>query len=99
VDLVSRAQNFVSLLAEGDFESATTNFDDTMKATAPANVLEKTWNKLIDQVGPYQGQTGTSSTQLPGREIITVKCQFERGYIDIVITFDSKGIIHGFTFK
>ena len=99
VEVAPRAEALVAQLAKGDFDLAAVNFDDTMKKAAPPAKLAEIWGQLTDQVGPYQQQVGTLTTQAPGVQIVTVTCQFEKDTIDVLVTFDPQGQIRGFSFK
>jgi pimeloyl-ACP methyl ester carboxylesterase len=84
---------------KGDFESAAGSFAEDVKKAAPAAKLKEVWDGLTAQVGSYQHQIGTFTTQVQDYQMVTVTCQFEKDAIDILVSLDQQGLVRGFTFK
>ncbi len=97
-DLIKKAVNFVSLMTQNDFTSATADFDSTMSSVMPASKLEEAWNSLISQAGPFKEQTGTRTEEMAQYNIIYVQCSFEKAPIDIKVVFDRAQRIAGLFF-
>ena len=95
---IAAAQEFVSLLAKGDYASAEEKLDDTMKSAAPASKLEELWSSLQDQAGVYQQQTGVHTDHTQGYDIVFVTCQFEQTLLDVKVVYDAAGQIAGLFF-
>ncbi len=97
--LIPLAKTFVDQMAQGDFAAATANFDTTMKTAMPEAKLKETWQQLVAQVGAFQQQTGTYTTEQLSYKIVFVTCRFEKADIDVQVTFNSQNQISGLFFK
>ena len=96
--LVPKAVSFIQTLAKGDFKAAETDFTDQMKQAAPPAKLAEVWQRLISQVGPFQG-TGDSNTVVQnGFTTVVVKADFKSQALGIAVTFDSARRIAGMHF-
>lgn len=93
------AMEFVDQLAKGDYAGATSRYDDAMKKSAPEPKLKEIWEQLLGQVGAYQKQTGTHTTQAQGYRIVFVTTQFEKALIDVQVVFNKQDQISGLFFK
>ena len=93
------AAAFVDLLVMGDFSTAFSSFDDTMKNALPEARLKQTWEQLIAQVGAFQQQTGMRTTEAKGYFIVFVSCQFEKAAIDVRVVFNNQAQISGLFFS
>ena len=96
-NLADKGAEFVTLLAEGNFEEAATWLDPTMAAAMSAAKLEEAWRSLSSG-GAYQGQAGTRTAMEQGFEIVYVTCNFERGSADVKVVFDQQGKVGGIWF-
>lgn len=92
------ASRFVALLQAGDYDTAVSYFDSTMKNQLPAKQLQTAWESLLQQAGNFRQEVAKKSEETGGYEIIIVTAQFEQAYIDIRITFDSDNRIAGLFF-
>ena len=90
------AQNFIDLLASGQFAQATNNFDSQMEQAVPPDKLVEMWQGLVQQLGAYQSQTGARQTAEAGYNIVYVTVQFDKGKLDFKVVFDPQGQISGF---
>ena len=95
---IATAQEFVDLLAKGDYASAEGKLDDTMKAAAPASKLEELWSSLQKQAGAYQQQTGVHTDHVQGYDLVFVTCQFEQTLLDVKVVFNASGQVAGLFF-
>lgn len=97
-ELSARGAQFVTLLSEGEFETAVGMFDKTVKSAMSAEELEKLWKSLITQLGPLKMQGQIRKTEYMGYDVVYVPCQFENATFDWEIAFDGDGKISGFHF-
>lgn len=93
---IDAAQNFVTFLTKGDFESAFSNFDSTMSAAMPLDKFEETWGKLTAQIGQLTGQNGVRTEKMAQYDVVYVTSVFEKQTLDLKLVFDSAGKIAGF---
>ncbi len=94
----TKAQAFVKLLAAGKFDTATKDFDDTMKKALPAKKLEEIWQSILSSAGPFQKQTGTRTETKGKYEIVYVTCQFAKAPLDAKVVFNRDKRITGLFF-
>lgn len=94
----TQAKDLVSLLANGDYEKAVENFDETMKKALPADKLKEVWNSLIAQVGAFVEQTAVRKEKILGYDVVFVTCKFENSVLDAKVVFDSEKKIAGLFF-
>jgi len=94
-ELISMAKEFVVSLENGHFDQSVEHFDETMTELAPPEKMEEVWNRVIQQVGPLQGQKGVRTESLPKYDIVYVTCQFEKAALDIKVVFDKNKKIAG----
>ncbi|MGQ0548898.1 MAG: alpha/beta fold hydrolase [Armatimonadota bacterium] len=97
-ELSRLAQEFVEFMVREDFASAVRRFTDSIQREVTPQGLGEAWRSLLTQFGRFQRQVGTRSEQISGYVIVIVTCQFERGLIDVRITFDGERRIAGLYF-
>lgn len=98
VSIETLAKDLVSVLARGDSNKATENFDETMKNTLPAEKLQQVWNSLITNLGPFVEQAGTRREKILRYDVIFVACKFEKGVLDAKVVFNDKQQVAGLFF-
>ncbi|WP_414469700.1 alpha/beta hydrolase [Methanobacterium sp. ACI-7] len=97
-DLKTEAQNFVDLLLNGNFKSATSRFDDQMKIALNEAKLQEIWINTIAEAGTLLQLNPTSTTEMEGYKIVIIRCDFQRVIIDIQVVFNEQGRISGLNF-
>lgn len=95
---VATATNFVDLLSKRDYAGAVARFDPTMKQALPATKLQELWERLQQQLGPFQKQSKTHTLRYGPFDIVLVTCQFERGAVDAKVVLDSQERVSGLFF-
>ena len=98
-DLFPLAQEFITQLANGEYEAATARFDAAMLNAAPAPKLQQIWEQLLGQVGAYQEQLDAEAEQVDEYTRFNVTTQFEKARIVIQVVFNGQGQISGLFFK
>ncbi len=97
-DLVQRAEDFVTLLAKGDFANAVKGFDSTMKDAMPEGELQKAWASLLGRVGAFKKQVSSREAKEMGFDVVFVTCEFEKGPVDVKVVFNQLKQISGLWF-
>ncbi|NLX11680.1 MAG: alpha/beta fold hydrolase [Chloroflexi bacterium] len=93
------AQALIDHLLAGNFVAASADFSDEVAAALPPEKFEQTWESIIQQVGPFQEQLGTSREVLDdGSTRVIVTLQFERLAVDALIVIDAQGRVTGLFF-
>lgn len=93
------ASNFIQQLADGDFVKAAEKFDDTRKATAPPERLEKDWKFFFTQYGRFEKQLKSQAKETAHVEksgvfqAVIVSCEFEKAFVDWQVIFNTTGKI------
>ena len=86
------AEEFVDLLAKGDFSSALDKYNSKVAEEITPQSLGQQWNDLIAEAGPFQKRISSEANS----EVVEVTCEFEKGNRDLVIIFNNRNEIVGF---
>ncbi|MGD0258392.1 MAG: alpha/beta fold hydrolase [Verrucomicrobiota bacterium] len=92
------AKQFVSFLAEEDFQKAVACFDATMKAALPLEKLKETWANLLKEAGPFQKMGGTRADTFQQYRIVFVTCRFQKKPFTVKVVVDRDGKVAGLFF-
>lgn len=92
------AEQYVDLLAKGDFEAAAKSFDPTMAQAAPPSQIAAAWKSLTDGSGAFQKRLSTRTTKEQGYDCVYVTCQFANRAMDVKVVFDPQQQISGMWF-
>jgi hypothetical protein len=89
---------FVHLLAAGQFPAATETFDETMKSALPPEKLQELWQSTVSQIGPFKEQLGSRTEKQADFDIVLVTCQFENGALDVKVVYNTEKQVAGLFF-
>ncbi len=89
---------FVELLINQQFTTATENFDETMLNELPSEKLEEIWKSTTDMMGSFVQQLGIRTESQLGYDVMLITCEFENGCIDVKIVKNDKQQIAGLFF-
>jgi len=89
---------FVELLATGQFPAATESFDETMKNALPAEKLQELWESTVSQIGPFKKQLASRTEKQADFDIVLVTCQFENGTLDVKVVYNTEKQVAGLFF-
>lgn len=99
-EMIEKAESYISLLAEGEYEEVVKYFDETMKAELTPDALEEIWKTLLEQAGNFIDQEFDSTEQVDdGYQLVFINGLFEATDVTFTITFDEDGQIAGFFMK
>lgn len=91
------AKVIVDKLVSGDYEGIRQNFNAQMKAGLSAEKMKEVWTAVVQQLGKYKSQGPPHSGQGPGGwEIVVIRCQMEKGELDVEVDYDTEGLVGGF---
>jgi hypothetical protein len=96
LDQAKRAEAFIDLLDQGDFDQAVRMFGATMRAALPAAKLREVWQALPGQLGPLKQRGATRSETVGGMDLVTIPLAFENFSLDARIAFAEDGLMTGF---
>jgi hypothetical protein len=97
-NVAALAQEYVDLLAKGDFQAAVKSFDPTMAGAAPPDKLGEAWKSLTDGCGAFQKRLSVRTTKEQGYDCAYVTCQFANRAMDVKVVFDPQQQISGMWF-
>src|ERR1043166_1461712 len=89
---------FVDLLAKGDFAGAAARYDKTMQSALPEPKLRDAWHSIVKQVGRSQKRHKTRALKTGGYEFALVTCELEHAMLDVKVVFNSQGEVAGLFF-
>ncbi len=96
------ASYVVDLISAGNFEQAVGQFSPELAKTLTAERLQKKWQSLLDEFGPFQDRE-VKATEVDGIEWhIHVVCTFANGYVDAVVTYSTikdDNVVLGLSFQ
>ena len=96
--IVQMAEEFVDLLAAGEYEKAVADFDATMTSLMPASKTREVWTQVTSQVGAFKTRLNVRTESAGIYDIILVTCQFENTKLDIKVVFSPQNQITGLFF-
>jgi uncharacterized protein len=88
-------QAFVTLLATGDFATAETKLDTTMRRLMPATRLAETWAAIQAQAGAFRAERGATVNRVSGYQVVSVTCEFARASLDLQVALNAAGEVGG----
>ena len=98
-DIENKALAFLSSISKKDLAAATKDFDEAMKKALPGDKLLDTWKGLVKKSGAFK-KLGAAQLSKTGKyDVVTVRCEFEKGVQEARIVFDGEKQITGLFFK
>lgn len=94
-ELTKDAQEVADNLSSGNLEKVTTKFTPQMTAALSSDRLASLWKSLETEKGRFVAQAGTRGSHIQGFDVIFVTCEFERGKVDLQVTYDKDRKIAG----
>lgn len=94
-DRKDEAKDTVNKLVAEDYEGIRKNFNETMKASLSAEKMKEVWKSMIEHLGEYKSQGQPNSKTDQNWEIVVIRCEMQRGQVDIEVDFDPSGKIGG----
>ncbi|WP_254564062.1 DUF3887 domain-containing protein [Oscillatoria sp. HE19RPO] len=96
--MVSQAQEFVSLLADGEFNQALQKYDATARENITPETLETTWQDLVEKSGDFQEVVSSETVQGEDQEVVLLTTRFEQDTVVLFVVFDGEQQINSFTY-
>ncbi len=93
-----RAELFVRQLSAGDYASAASTFDSTMKAAMSVTGLEETWKSIEQSAGKFVMIEGSHVTSQGDYEIVIVTTIFDKMRLDIKLVYNTTNQLAGLWF-
>jgi hypothetical protein len=98
-DPAAHAQAVIALLAAKDFAKVEAQLTDRMKTALPVDRLESGWTTLTVQVGAFRRCADARVQAIGDLKVTLSTCDFERGKVDVQISFDAAGKLAGLFFR
>src|SRR5947209_940434 len=99
VDHVAYAKHLVDLMVKGDFAAVTERFDPRMKASLSPDHLQKGWDAMLVETGPFQAVKSARREQRGDVDVAIVTAAFEREDLDVQVSFGQDDLVGGLYFK
>lgn len=87
------ASGVVGTLAGGQYDAVVANFSERLRREMPASRVAQIWQSYLNAYGYYQGQLGSATK---GAAVI-IRCQMQKGAIDVQLVYDGDGRVAGFS--
>lgn len=86
----------VDAMAAGRWTDASHGFDAAMQKATPPAAVEKIWQQLVTQYGPYQGHGAASDLPAPApyRNVV-VPVTFGKQVVGLQFSYDAQGAVAG----
>ena len=94
----AKAVAVVDHLVAGEFAPVIAEFDDTMTAAMPEELLATTMKQLDSQVGAFKERTDIVESEEEGYDVVLVRCVFEKAALNAKVVYDADGKIAGLFF-
>jgi len=98
MDASALGDEFVDLLAKGDFAGAAGRYDTTMRTALPEPKLRDAWHSVEGQAGPFKKRLQTRLIKAGGYDVALVTCEFERAKLDAKVVMNAEGQVAGLFF-
>ena len=82
------AREFLASFNAGQFEAASKDFNDQMRATSPITLLKTVKRDLDVQAGAFKEVTETKHTKESSFKVVVFECAHEKGPVEVRVTFD-----------
>ena len=94
----ARAVEFVELMATGEFDTATTMFNEELTAAVDADTLEEVWEGIIlAQAGAFIAVYETENMETQGFYVVLITLEHENMGVLLNFTFSEDGLLAGLT--
>jgi hypothetical protein len=97
-EAIAKAEEFVNLLAAGDFAAALTRYDTIARESVSQQTLQDKWQDLIARFGEFKEYNDSQLLSDTDTNIVVLTSEFERETVDLLIIFDEDGEIYSFDY-
>jgi dienelactone hydrolase len=94
--VVEQARGLVQHLVEGKYDEFLAASTQTVKDGLPGDTLKQVWVGVQQQYGAYQSEIEAKTVEQGGMTTVILTSSFEKGALDLKITFDAAGKVAGF---
>lgn len=89
------AKRIMDLLVAENFSDVWIMFNSQMKGGLPEQRLREGWTSLIVNVGSFKRVVESNYTRMDGFDVLVMRCEFEKGYVQIHLALDVEKKIAG----
>lgn len=97
-EAIAKAEEFVNLLAAGDFAAALTRYDSIARESISQQTLQDQWQDLIARFGEFKEYNESQILTNTDTNVVVLTSEFERETVDLLIIFDEDGEIYSFDY-
>lgn len=91
----TRAETFVTVLSDGDYQSAVNMFDETMKQAYSVTALQNDWALVTAQAGAFSAIHEIENSTVDGYYICLVTSQHTVTGVTLRLVFSEDGLVAG----
>lgn len=95
-EIVSIADEFLTLYVEGKYEEAVQFFDETMSEQLPPEGLKQTAESVSSQLGKFIDKEYKKTTEADGYDVVIFSGTYEASDVIFTVTFNDEKEIAGF---
>lgn len=88
--------HLLDALDQGDYATATHDFDERMKAGLSSDTLSKVWLSVPQQFGARGEREPAQTSKVAGNTVVTTSLHYGTTLIDARVACDASGKISGF---
>ena len=96
--MVSQAQEFLSLLADGEFNQALQKYNPIARENVTPETLETTWQDLVDKSGDFQEIVSTQTVPGEEQDVVLLTTRYEQDTVVLFVIFDGEQRINSFIY-
>ncbi|MFC3478443.1 alpha/beta hydrolase [Halobacterium litoreum] len=87
------AVRIVTLLADGDYETAHGLLAPSVREQLSVSGLRQAWEQTTGEYGRFSGVSGVERTTAQGYDVLVVRATFEAGVLSVPVTFDGGSVV------
>ncbi len=92
------AKTLVGLMSQGQFAQVHRYFNRNLQQAEPASKLKTDWQSVVAEYGVFQKQLAVGGEDVPGYDIVNVKCSFQYAPVIIRLVFTKHHRVGGLFF-
>lgn len=97
-ELTPKAEQFIDLLAAGNFAAALEKYDRTARQNVSVESLQSNWQDLEAKFGPLKRNVSSQTINGEDVDVVVFTAEFEKDTVDLLIVFDKNSNISSFTY-
>jgi len=97
-ECVELSKKVLNHLVAGEYEEASSHFDEQVKASLNTEQLKQVWEGLTQRIGAFQESKGITTEEAQGYLVVTNDLEFEKSTIGLRLAYNENNQVSGFFF-